>query len=123
MLILYVIFFMIGLLIIYKLTQQKENYENCNKNSCNIDTYNLKYISGVQEGNINDGEYKTNDKIYQDKPDEIAKFNSDFYGFYNQINNNSAQRWDPVDKINFDTCYENNKVSDVYNYLTSYTKN
>lgn len=50
--------------------------------------------------------------------DKLKKYNDEFYDFNNKINNNSAQRLDPVDKINYSTNFENNKISDVYNTLT-----
>lgn len=50
--------------------------------------------------------------------DKLKKYNDEFYNFNNKINNNSAQRLDPVDKINYLTNFEDNKISDVYNLLT-----
>lgn len=63
-------------------------------------------------------EYCIEPKIDIDK-ENIKIFNDNFYEFNNFINNNSSQRFDPVDKINYVSQYDSNTISDVYNYLTS----
>lgn len=102
----------------------EEKFTVCNKDKCNIDTYNLKEYERPFPSDI--GKFKSiknkceelkYDQLNSDK--NIADFNDNFYGFYNKINNNSSQKYDTVDKINYNTFYDNNKISDVFNYLTS----
>lgn len=122
--ILNILLILLILLLITKIyiNYSKENYVNCNRYSCNIDTYNIKYPNGFEIEN-NYGNYKDKSHLCDNldtKEDKIKikSFYKNYFDFYNMINNNSSQRYDTVDKINYDINYPSKNVWDVYNYLT-----
>ena len=98
-----------------------EKYENCTKDSCNIDVYNIKHLPDLPQLYSHekvDYNSMVNDNMVDNTVDDIDKYNNKFYNTYNLINNSSSAHFDPVDVINYNDIYTSTTVADIYDQIT-----